>query len=228
MFGGLFDIVIESSKVGVRKPDPRFYELACEALEVSPSEAVFLDDLGINLKPAREMGMSTIKVVTGHQAIAELYDGAGGRARGVVPAAGLNAATPGEEEVAVNGPLEDIKVVEIANWIAGPSATALMADMGASVVKVEPPSGDSMRNKLRQPRFAEGYPGTDVVFQLDNRGKRSIAIDLGEERGRYIVRGARRPGRRARDQPDPVSASSASGSARPPSTTATPASSTRW
>jgi crotonobetainyl-CoA:carnitine CoA-transferase CaiB-like acyl-CoA transferase len=88
----------------------------------------------------------------------------------------------------VNGPLDDIKVVEIANWIAGPSATALMADMGASVVKVEPPSGDSMRNKLRQPRFAEGYPGTDVVFQLDNRGKRSIAIDLGEERGRDIVR----------------------------------------
>jgi putative hydrolase of the HAD superfamily len=73
LFGELFDVVIESSKVGVRKPDPRFYELACEALEVSPREAVFLDDLGINLKPAREMGMSTIKVVTGHQAIAELY-----------------------------------------------------------------------------------------------------------------------------------------------------------
>ncbi|MHB1911288.1 MAG: HAD-IA family hydrolase [Acidimicrobiales bacterium] len=58
----MFDAVIESSQVGVRKPDPRFYTLACELLEIEPSEAVFLDDLGINLKPAREMGMTTIKV----------------------------------------------------------------------------------------------------------------------------------------------------------------------
>ena len=87
----------------------------------------------------------------------------------------------------MSGPLEDITVVEIANWVAGPSATALMADMGASVIKVEPPGGDSMRNKLRQPRFAEGFPGTDIVFQLDNRGKRSIAVDIGDERGQAIV-----------------------------------------
>jgi putative hydrolase of the HAD superfamily len=70
---GLFDVLIESSKVGVRKPDPRFYELACEALDVAPTEAVFLDDLGINLKSARQMGIHTIKVVTGPQAVAELY-----------------------------------------------------------------------------------------------------------------------------------------------------------
>jgi len=88
----------------------------------------------------------------------------------------------------VTGPLDDIRVVEIANWIAAPSATALMADMGASVIKVEPPGGDSMRNKLRQPRFPEGVEGTDVVFQLDNRGKRSIALDLGHERGQELVR----------------------------------------
>jgi putative hydrolase of the HAD superfamily len=69
---GMFDIVIESSKVGVRKPDPRFYELACEALEIDPSEAVFLDDLGINLKPARAMGMTTIKVTDPAEAIAAL------------------------------------------------------------------------------------------------------------------------------------------------------------
>jgi putative hydrolase of the HAD superfamily len=74
LFDELFDVIIESSKVGVRKPDPRFYEMACEALAVTPTEAVFLDDLGINLKPARQMGMRTIKVVTGHQAIAELYE----------------------------------------------------------------------------------------------------------------------------------------------------------
>jgi putative hydrolase of the HAD superfamily len=72
-FADLFDVAIESSKVGVRKPDPRFYTMACEALEVDPAEAVFLDDLGINLKPAREMGMHTIKVVSGTQAIADLY-----------------------------------------------------------------------------------------------------------------------------------------------------------
>jgi putative hydrolase of the HAD superfamily len=74
LFGELFDVVIESSRVGVRKPDPRFYELACEALGVEPSESVFLDDLGINLKPARAMGMRTIKVRDGHQAVAELYE----------------------------------------------------------------------------------------------------------------------------------------------------------
>ncbi|NLD76894.1 MAG: HAD-IA family hydrolase [Acidimicrobiales bacterium] len=68
----MFDVVIESSVVGVRKPEPRFYELACERLEIEPSDAVFLDDLGINLKPAREMGMTTIKVEDPAVAIAQL------------------------------------------------------------------------------------------------------------------------------------------------------------
>ena len=68
----LFDVILESSKIGVRKPDPRFYELACEALGIAPDEAVFLDDLGINLKPARAMGMQTIKVGDPLEAIAEL------------------------------------------------------------------------------------------------------------------------------------------------------------
>jgi putative hydrolase of the HAD superfamily len=69
---GLFDVVVESSVVGVRKPDPRFYEVACERLAIRPEEAVFLDDLGVNLKPARAMGMTTIKVVDPDEAIAEL------------------------------------------------------------------------------------------------------------------------------------------------------------
>ncbi len=68
----LFDVIVESSQVGVRKPDPRFYELACERLGVAPEHAVFLDDLGINLKPARAMGMITIKVTDPAQAIADL------------------------------------------------------------------------------------------------------------------------------------------------------------
>lgn len=68
----LFDHVIESSKVGVRKPDPAIYEMSCAALNIAPSEAIFLDDLGINLKPARALGMTTIKVGDAETAIAEL------------------------------------------------------------------------------------------------------------------------------------------------------------
>lgn len=68
----LFSEVVESRKVGVRKPDPRFYEIACDLLEIEPSEAVFLDDLGINLKPAKAMGMTTIKVVDPDDALTEL------------------------------------------------------------------------------------------------------------------------------------------------------------
>jgi putative hydrolase of the HAD superfamily len=68
----LFAFVLESSKAGVRKPDPRFYELACEMAGVEPSEVVFLDDLGINLKPARALGMATIKVVDPTAALEEL------------------------------------------------------------------------------------------------------------------------------------------------------------
>jgi putative hydrolase of the HAD superfamily len=68
----LFDHVIESSKVGIRKPDPRIYEMMCEALGVQPSACIYLDDLGVNLKPARAMGMHTIKVESAAQAIAEL------------------------------------------------------------------------------------------------------------------------------------------------------------
>ncbi|HZB39597.1 MAG TPA: HAD-IA family hydrolase [Ilumatobacter sp.] len=67
-----FHHVIESRHVGLRKPEPAFYELACTTAGVEPHEVVFLDDLGINLKPARAMGMTTIKVVSPDQAIADL------------------------------------------------------------------------------------------------------------------------------------------------------------
>jgi putative hydrolase of the HAD superfamily len=70
----LFDVVVESSRVGCRKPEPRFYELALEELGIGPHEAVFLDDLGVNLKPAREMGMVTIKVVDPDVALDELAE----------------------------------------------------------------------------------------------------------------------------------------------------------
>ena len=67
-----FDLVLESSLAGVRKPDPAVYRLACDRLGIEPSEAVFLDDLGVNLKPARAMGMTTIKVGDPAEALAEL------------------------------------------------------------------------------------------------------------------------------------------------------------
>jgi putative hydrolase of the HAD superfamily len=67
-----FHHVIESSRVGVRKPEVRFYEIACDTAGVDPTACVFLDDLGINLKPARAMGMTTIKVLDAERAIGEL------------------------------------------------------------------------------------------------------------------------------------------------------------
>ena len=69
-----FDVVVESSVVGVRKPEPRFYELALEQLGVAAADSVFLDDLGVNLKPARAMGMRTIKVTDPAVALAELSE----------------------------------------------------------------------------------------------------------------------------------------------------------
>lgn len=67
-----FEHVIESSEVGVRKPQPEIYHMACDKLGLAPSDCVFLDDLGINLKPARAMGMGTVKVLNAAQAIADL------------------------------------------------------------------------------------------------------------------------------------------------------------
>jgi putative hydrolase of the HAD superfamily len=69
---GAFDVVVESSRAGCRKPDPRFYRIACELAGVNPADVVFLDDLGINLKPARAMGMTTLKVTDPDVALAEL------------------------------------------------------------------------------------------------------------------------------------------------------------
>src|SRR6202790_3439150 len=68
----LFDYVIESAKLGLRKPDPRIYQIMVETLKVNPKNCVYLDDLGVNLKPARDMGMTTIKVLNAAQAIGEL------------------------------------------------------------------------------------------------------------------------------------------------------------
>jgi len=73
----LFDHVIESSKIGLRKPDPRIYSLMCEALDLDPQHCVYIDDLGINLKPARAMGMTTIKALNEAQILADLATATG-------------------------------------------------------------------------------------------------------------------------------------------------------
>jgi putative hydrolase of the HAD superfamily len=70
----LFDNVIESAKIGTRKPQKEFYEYACSVNSVSPSRVVFLDDIGMNLKPAKELGITTIKVMSGSQAIEDLQN----------------------------------------------------------------------------------------------------------------------------------------------------------
>ena len=72
-----FDHVIESSKVGIRKPDPRIYLMMCDALAVSPAECIYLDDLGINCKPAAALGMRAIKVAGETQALADLAEAVG-------------------------------------------------------------------------------------------------------------------------------------------------------
>jgi crotonobetainyl-CoA:carnitine CoA-transferase CaiB-like acyl-CoA transferase len=85
-------------------------------------------------------------------------------------------------------PLEGVRVVEVANWMAAPGAAALMADMGADVVKVEPLGGDAMRGATRQPEVPEGQEPIDAAFQMDNRGKRSIAVALNQAQGADLVR----------------------------------------
>jgi putative hydrolase of the HAD superfamily len=72
-----FNVIIESSKAGMRKPDPRIYMMMCERLGVVASECVYLDDLGINCKPAAQLGMTAIKVVSEAQALAELQRATG-------------------------------------------------------------------------------------------------------------------------------------------------------
>ncbi len=67
-----FEHTIESSKAGVRKPDPRIYLMMCEQLGLEPGACVYLDDLGVNCKPAAQLGMHAIKVVSGEQALADL------------------------------------------------------------------------------------------------------------------------------------------------------------
>jgi crotonobetainyl-CoA:carnitine CoA-transferase CaiB-like acyl-CoA transferase len=85
-------------------------------------------------------------------------------------------------------PLQGIRVVEVANWMAAPGAAAILADLGADVIKVEPLGGDPMRGATRLPARPKGAAPIDASFQMDNRGKRGIAIALNDPDGVAVVR----------------------------------------
>ncbi len=88
----------------------------------------------------------------------------------------------------MSSPLDDVRVIEIDSWMAAPSAGAILADMGADVIKVEPLTGDPMRGTSRPAKIDGALKGYDFQFDVDNRGKRSIAVDLGSEAGAELVR----------------------------------------
>lgn len=85
-------------------------------------------------------------------------------------------------------PLDDVTVIEVDSWMAAPSACAILADLGATVLKVEPIGGDPMRNQSRTPKIDDGPRKTyDYHFDVANRGKQSIMVDLGSEQGTALL-----------------------------------------
>ena len=85
-------------------------------------------------------------------------------------------------------PLGGVRVLELANWMAGPSAGAVLADLGADVIKVEPLGGDAVRGLMRQPKAPPGRASIDYSFTADNRGKRSVAVAIDRPEGADVVR----------------------------------------
>ncbi len=85
-------------------------------------------------------------------------------------------------------PLDDITVIEIDNWMAAPSAGAILSDLGAKVIKIEPLSGDPMRNMGRPAKIEGDLKGHDFQFDVDNRGKQSILLDLTKDDALVIVK----------------------------------------
>ncbi len=87
----------------------------------------------------------------------------------------------------MNAPLSDLRVIEATNWMAAPGAAAILADMGADVVKVEPLTGDAVRGLMRPPKVADDAPKIDYSFTVDNRGKRSVAIAFDQADGAEVM-----------------------------------------
>lgn len=88
----------------------------------------------------------------------------------------------------MTAPLDDIRVIEVDSWMAAPSAGAILADLGAEVIKVEPLGGDPMRGMSRPAKGKPHVDGFDFQFDVDNRGKRSIAVALDKPEGAEVVR----------------------------------------
>jgi crotonobetainyl-CoA:carnitine CoA-transferase CaiB-like acyl-CoA transferase len=95
------------------------------------------------------------------------------------PGMSTSTAVPG-------APLAGVKVVEMATWMAAPSAAVILSDLGAEVVKIEPPGGDRMRGMVRPARL-EGRETVDEGFQADNRGKRSMIVAVDRPEGALVV-----------------------------------------
>lgn len=87
----------------------------------------------------------------------------------------------------MNAPLSGLRVIEATNWMAAPGAAAVLADMGADVIKVEPLTGDAVRGMIRPPKVPEGSPNIDYSFTVDNRGKRSVAIAINKPEGAGVM-----------------------------------------
>ena len=87
----------------------------------------------------------------------------------------------------MTAPLDDILVIEIDNWMASPSAGAILSDLGARVIKIEPPSGDPMRDMGRAPKIDGPLKSFDFQFNVDNRGKESLVVDLTQSAGIALV-----------------------------------------
>lgn len=87
----------------------------------------------------------------------------------------------------MNAPLAGLRVIEATNWMAAPGAAAILADMGADVIKVEPLTGDAVRGMIRPPRVPEDAPKIDYSFTVDNRGKRSVAVALNTADGAEVM-----------------------------------------
>jgi crotonobetainyl-CoA:carnitine CoA-transferase CaiB-like acyl-CoA transferase len=85
-------------------------------------------------------------------------------------------------------PMSGVRVVEVTSWMAAPSAGAILADMGADVVKVEPLTGDAVRGLIRPPKVPDDAPEIDYSFTVDNRGKRSVAVAIDRPEGGEVVR----------------------------------------
>jgi crotonobetainyl-CoA:carnitine CoA-transferase CaiB-like acyl-CoA transferase len=88
----------------------------------------------------------------------------------------------------MGAPLGDVRVVELTSWMAAPGGGAILADLGADVVKVEPLGGDAVRGMMRRPNVDDARRGLDPSFQTDNRGKRSIAVAIDRPEGAELVR----------------------------------------